>query len=138
MPHDPIRIAETRAWLRRANRDLSAAAHDLKAEPPLLDAVVFHCQQAAEKSLKALLVWHDLPFRKTHNLEELGAACLGFDRSLETCVARAVPLTEYAWRFRYPGEPLEPSSAEALEALGVARELYDAIIERVPNEAWPP
>jgi HEPN domain-containing protein len=64
MPLDPIRVADTQAWLRRANRDLRAADHDMKADPPLHDAVVFHCQQAAEKSLKALLMWHDLPFRR--------------------------------------------------------------------------
>ncbi|NOT31163.1 MAG: HEPN domain-containing protein [Planctomycetes bacterium] len=50
MTHDPIRVADTQAWLRRANRDLRAAAHDLKAEPSLHDAVVFHCQQAVEKT----------------------------------------------------------------------------------------
>ena len=137
MPLDPIRIAETQAWLRRANRDLRAATHDLRAEPPLHDAVVFHCQQAAEKSMKALLAWHDLPFRKTHNLEELGAACVTFAPELEAHVARAVPLTEYAWKFRYPGELLEPSEDEALSALGIARDLYDAIVERLPSEVWP-
>ena len=137
MPLDPIRVADTQAWLRRANRDLRAADHDMKADPPLHDAVVFHCQQAAEKSLKALLVWHDLPFRKTHNLEEIGAACIGFDATLEAVVARAVPLTEYAWRFRYPGELVEPGVAEAKEAVLVARAVYDAAIERLPGEVRP-
>jgi len=45
--------------------------------------VVFHCQQAAEKALKARLVRFDVPFRKTHNLEELGAACIALDASLQ-------------------------------------------------------
>lgn len=137
MPHDPIRVADTRAWLRRANRDMRAADHDMKADPPLHDAVVFHCQQAAEKSLKALLVWHDLPFRKTHSLEEIGAACTGVDATLEPVVARAVPLTEYAWRFRYPGELLEPSGEEAMEAVRVARAVYDAVVGRLPDEVHP-
>ena len=105
----------------------------MKAEPPLLSTSVFHCQQAVEKAFKALLVWHDEPFRKTHNLEELGAACLRLDRTLEDLVARAVPLTEYAWRFRYPGEQLEPSETETTAALRVAREVYDAIVERLDS-----
>jgi HEPN domain-containing protein len=67
--------------------------------------IAFHAQQAAEKSLEAFLAWHDVPFRKTHNIQELGLACAALDATLSTIVDRAVPLTEYAWKFRYPGEP---------------------------------
>lgn len=103
MPHDPVLVEETRAWLLKVGNDLRAAAHDLTSDPPLLEDAVFHCQQAIEKTFKGFLVWHDRPFRKTHSLEELGQACLSIDRSLEGLVDRSVPLTEYAWKFRYPG-----------------------------------
>jgi len=56
------------------------------------------------------------------------------DSTLRDVVDRAVPLTEYAWKFRYPGEPEEPSLEEAEEALVIARELYDALITRLPQE----
>jgi len=56
------------------------------------------------------------------------------DSTLRDVVDRAVPLTEYAWKFRYPGEPEEPSLEEAEEALVIARELYDAILTRLPQE----
>jgi HEPN domain-containing protein len=72
MPHDPARVADTRAWLQKADGDLRAAEHDQTAHPPLLGDVTFHAQQTAEKAFKAFLTWHDKPFRKTHNLEELG------------------------------------------------------------------
>jgi hypothetical protein len=72
MPHDPARVADTSAWLRKADNDLRAAEHDRTAKPPLLGDVTFHSQQTAEKAFKAFLTWHDKPFRKTHNLEELG------------------------------------------------------------------
>ena len=81
MPHDPARVAETRGWLARASSDVRAAEHELRATPPLLDDIVFHCQQAAEKSLKGFLTWHDRPFRKTHSIEELGEQCLQVDPS---------------------------------------------------------
>jgi HEPN domain-containing protein len=70
-----------------------------------------HAQQAAEKAMKAFLAWHDVPFRKTHNLEELGQQCVALDATLSTVADLAAPLTEYAWKFRYPGEP-DPSSVE--------------------------
>jgi len=137
MPHDPARVAETRGWLVRASSDVRAAEHELRATPPLLDDIVFHCQQVAEKSLKGFLTWHDRPFRKTHSIEELGEQCLQVDPTLKGLIDRAVPLTEYAWKFRYPGEPEEPSQQEAEEALATARQVHAAIVARLPVEARP-
>jgi HEPN domain-containing protein len=62
MPHDPARVEDARTWLVRAASDLGAGAHDLTVEPPFTGDAVFHAQQAAEKSLKAFLTWHDVPF----------------------------------------------------------------------------
>jgi hypothetical protein len=53
MLRDPIRIADTRAWLMKAEMDLKAAAHELTAAPPFTGDAVFHAQQAAEKAQKA-------------------------------------------------------------------------------------
>ncbi|MDI7267198.1 MAG: HEPN domain-containing protein, partial [Myxococcota bacterium] len=111
--------------------------HDLKATPPLLADVVFHCRQAAEKSLKGFLAWHDRPFRKTHDLVAVGQACVNLDASLEALLRSAAPLTEYAWRYRYPGDPEDPSAAEAESALTVARQVNDAILARLPHEVMP-
>ncbi len=133
MPPDAARIEDTRAWLQKAAADLLAAEHGAIAQPPLLGDVAFHCQQAVEKTFKALLAWHDQPFRKTHNLEELGEAVLALDGSLKTQVDRAVPLTEYAWKFRYPGELSEPTRAETVTALELAREVCAAIQARLPG-----
>ncbi len=137
MPPDPELIAETRAWFRRAELDLRAAQLDLDASPPLSADAVFHAQQAAEKAMKGLLTWHGRPFRKTHNLTEIGAQCVSTDPSLEPLLRRASTLTDYAWRFRYPGDLDEPPQEEAQEALGVAGEVYEAILDRVPSEARP-
>ena len=54
MPHDPELVAETRAWLVKARLDLAAADHDLTAQPPFVEDIVFHAQQAAEKSLQGV------------------------------------------------------------------------------------
>ena len=83
MPHDAEKVSETRAWFLKSASDLHAAAHDLTAVPPLLEDVVFHCQQAVEKALKGYLTWHDQRFRKTHSIEEVGEQCLTIDASLK-------------------------------------------------------
>jgi len=134
MPHDPVLVSETKAWLIKAAQDIRSAEHALTAFPPLLGDVAYHCQQATEKTFKAFLVWHNIPFRKTHSLEEIGEQCVEQDNSLKETVDRAVPLTEYAWLFRYPGEPTEPSGEEAEEALTIAREVYQSILFRLPVE----
>ena len=102
MPADPILVADTPGGLRKAATDLRAAKHDLAANQPLLADAAFHCQQAVEKVFKSFLMWHSVPFRKTHSLEELGEQCLDVDSTLRARIDCAVPLTEYAWKFRYP------------------------------------
>jgi HEPN domain-containing protein len=95
---------------------------------------LFHSQQAAEKALKAFLAWHDRPFRKTHSLEEIGRQCAQLDPALDGLVDRVAPLSEYAWKFRYPGETEPPSHEDATSALDLAREVYEAILARLPAE----
>ena len=54
MEPDEPRIQDVRAWLRKAQLDLRAAAHLLLApEQELSGDAMFHAQQAAEKALKA-------------------------------------------------------------------------------------
>lgn len=137
MPYDPELAAETRAWLRKACQDLAASAADLRQVPPLTADAVFHTQQAAEKSMKGFLTWHSQPFRKTHNLTEIGQMCSALDVSLEPLLRRASTLTDYAWKYRYPGEPEEPTRQEAEEALALARQVYEAVLARLPQEARP-
>ncbi|HTE83978.1 MAG TPA: HEPN domain-containing protein [Dehalococcoidia bacterium] len=137
MQLDPQKVAEAREWLERASDDLREAEHDLTAAPPLVRGAVFHSQQAAEKAWKALLFWHDVPFRKTHDLRELGSVCTRLDGSLRGLADRAEDLTQFAWLFRYPGAPQAPPAEEAREALLVAREVYEAILARLPEEARP-
>jgi len=135
MAPDDARTEDVRAWLRKADLDLRAAAHEMSAPAAgLWSDVVFHAQQAAEKALKAFLAWHDVPFRKTHDLQELGRECVALDATLRTFADQAVPLTEYAWKFRYPGEPEEPTREEADEALATARQVYEAVLARLPRE----
>ena len=138
MPHDAALVQDVRGWLAKASADLRAAEHDLTASPSLHGDVVFHCQQASEKALKALLAWHDRPFRKTHNLEEIGQQCAEIEPALKGFVDRVAPLTEYAWKFRYPGEAEEPTPKEAMDALRLARDVYDIVLSRLPDEVRPP
>lgn len=121
----------------QGGRGPPGAEFERAAEPPLTFDVVFHAQQAAEKAMKGFLTWHDRPFRKTHNLIEIGEPCTDIDRTLEALLRRAAQLTEYAWRFRYPGEPDEPPPDETEEALALAREVFEELLSRLPKAIRP-
>ncbi|MEI7813601.1 MAG: HEPN domain-containing protein [Coriobacteriia bacterium] len=127
MPHDLIALEDAYAWLLKAELDLRAARGDLGLSPPLLGDAAFHCQQAAEKALKAVLALHDKPFRKTHDLGELERAMRETEPSLAQVASAAVVLSDYAWEFRYPGDVLDPPAEEVDEALALASELVDAV-----------
>lgn len=131
MPPDQARTAEVHAWLAKVTADLRAAEHDLAADPPLLEDSLFHSQQAAEKTLKAFLTSRSTSFRKTHDLNELGLQCAQAEASLEPLCRRVARLTAYAWIFRYPGQPGEPTMDEARSAISLVHELLRNIEGRL-------
>lgn len=87
------------------------------AEAPL-ETTLFHAQQAAEKSIKAVLVQHGIVFRRIHDLIELlDIACA---HRIQVPVARdlLVRLGPYAVEFRYLGvRAPDVGPAEADEAV---------------------
>lgn len=137
MQHDPEFIAETRAWLKKAHNDLRLAEIVQREDVSLGGGGLFHCQQAAEKALKALLTWNGQTFRKTHSISELGHAVAALAPTLAPLLKRAVILTEYAWRFRYPGDVEEPTPDELPEALALARQIYDDVLAILPETVRP-
>lgn len=133
MPRDTPRQRDTQAWLSKADVDLRAARLDLGADPPILEDASFHCQQAVEKALKALLTWHDRPFRRTHDLNELGRQVATLEPELEALLREAAVLSEFASAYRYPGDPPELTPPEVLASLSLATSVVEAIRERMPR-----
>ncbi len=136
MPHDPELVEETRGWLLKASDDLEIAERALTGGRPLPAHAAFNAQQAAEKAEKAFLTWHMHPFTKTHDLRVLGEYCVALDPSLSMLAVAVGPISRYAVEPRYPGfNP--PTVTEAQEAIRLAREIYDAVLARLPEEVKP-
>jgi len=57
----PEQVEEIRAWLIKAARDLEAARRLIETEEPLLDIVVYHCQQSIETAIKGFLTSERIP-----------------------------------------------------------------------------
>jgi HEPN domain-containing protein len=122
--------------MAKVRSDLRAAAALLATLPPEVGNALYHCQQAAEKAMKALLYWQDMLFHKTHELRELGQGGVNRDPALGPLFSGANALSEYVYLFRYPGVD-DPELDQGRIALALAREVYDAVAHRLPFEALP-
>ena len=101
-------------WTRKAEEDYEAGITLVrKRKRPTPNAVGFHCQQCAEKYLKAYLVLQGVSFPKTHDLLELHKICLSLDPTFEFIGDLLDRLSPYAVEFRYPGEEVSIEDAKA-------------------------
>jgi HEPN domain-containing protein len=124
---------EVQQWLTKSQRDLKVAWVLFKNEESLFDAVAYHCQQSAEKSLKAYLTHKNTAFRKTHDLDVLIDLCCQSEASFQELKDGADTLTPYATEFRYPSDTIEPEKYEAEEALAIASLVLDFVVKLLPN-----
>lgn len=128
---------EIKAWLLKANRDLLAARRLSGDEDPFLDIAIYHCQQSAEKAIKAYLVSRDQRFEKTHDLEVLINLAKPHEQRFSEFLKAAVLLTPYATEFRYPGDFIDPSREEFEEALAATQGVWEFVLSLLPMETHP-
>jgi HEPN domain-containing protein len=115
----------TAQWVRKAESDYAVAKKIARGSDPHHDEVCFHCQQCAEKYLKALLVEHGLTVPRTHILEDLVISLLAHEASLRSLRIGARFLTRFAVATRYPGK--NATKREATSALRWAAKVRAAI-----------
>jgi hypothetical protein len=90
-------------WLVVVDDDLRQVVNNLKGPMPSLSGAAYHCQQAAEKLIKAILVEANLGFPKTHDISALVGLLLTGHRLKEKLQSLA-KLTPYGVAYRYPSE----------------------------------
>ena len=125
-------------WFAVGAEDLRVARLCLDALEPSPAASAYHCQPAAEKLFKGLLVLADVPFTKTHDLERLGTLVTPrYPRHKELFSATYL-FTSWAFDFCYPGPdaeiPDDPGETELRGAMGVIDRLADCLREHIPPE----
>lgn len=116
---------EVERWLRYAREDLREAERLTKQPETVPRHPAWLAQQAAEKALKAVLVFKQIAFPYTHNLTTL-ANLIPEEWSVSKIEADLERLSEYAVETRYPGDLPEITSSEAAQATKDARRLFDA------------
>jgi HEPN domain-containing protein len=120
-------------WLDKADSDLQNADIILAAqvESLPLDTVCFHCQQAAEKFIKAFLIFYGKQFPFSHNLADLVALCMQVDPAFAAIQRKAETLTPFAVEIRYPDDFYMPTRQEADQAFAIAIEIKAFIFARL-------
>lgn len=93
---------ETGKWVRKAEDDWQGAQALAARKPALRDQACFHCQQAAEKYLKALLQESGAAIPKIHDLEDVLDLLLPHDSTLAPLRRILQSLSVYAVDYRYP------------------------------------
>jgi|SRR5579863_4074163 HEPN domain-containing protein len=125
-PSPPLHNAA--AWIAKADNDLLAADNNVSAARTPWDAVCFHAQQAAEKSLKALLVARGILPPHKHDLTDLLTRALAFEPTLRSLAADATMLTSYAVEVRYPDSLVTCTAADGHAALAAGRRIREAVV----------
>ena len=107
-------------WLKHAHSDLKLAQLGRRNEGVLHEQVCFHAQQTVEKTLKAVLLFCNIDFPLTHDLEELIDILERAGISLPQEIRDIGTLTPYAVETRYPGCWEEITIHDVEEAIHLA------------------
>src|SRR5262249_14797318 len=113
-------------WINKAKSDLHLAEKGVKDDDLTLDTAIFHTQQCAEKALKGLLIYHQKPLIKTHDLLQILEICCAIDKEFEDLKVDAAILSPFATEFRYPideGEETVIERAVVLDAINRAKKI---------------
>lgn len=97
-------------WIKKADEDITVVNKLTEFEIIASSAVCFHCQQAAEKYLKAFLIAKNKEIVRTHNIEFLLSECSDID--LDFAEIDPLNLTDFGVDVRYPGDFYIPSESE--------------------------
>jgi HEPN domain-containing protein len=114
-----------RDWLRRAKSNLERARVGKIKEEILYEDLCFDCQQSAEKAIKALLISIDKEFPPTHSIARLLEIASETKTEIPAEIQKAIDLTDYAVKTRYPGESEPVTKEEYVEALTIAETIYN-------------
>lgn len=138
-PPDDIKRKAAAERLRKADADFDLADHLLAVGGAFPNAIAFNSQQAAEKYLKALLSWHQVPFPKTHDVEQLLDLIATVDAELAESLRDIIVFTPYGVELRYPGDRPDATHHEPREAVELALKVREAVIKHlkgIPQLQW--
>lgn len=116
-------------WLYHACLDIMSA-RILMEDERLAKTVVFHCQQAMEKGLKAFLLYKHRKLFDGHNLTWLCKQAALTDQSFTKWISKSAQLNRYYIETRYPADiPEEIGMELTKEILEATEEMMEFVCD---------
>jgi len=121
------------SWLKKAENDLKVVEHELglSEEETVKDAACFHCQQAVEKYLKAFLIFHNIEFPRTHNIEYLLEQAAKVDTDFSAIDVDE--LSDFGVDIRYPDSFYMPEIDEVEFYYKLAIRIKTLVINKIKH-----
>ena len=120
------RLTDTARWLRYAEEDLITAEILLEQLHLPPRQACWFAQQSAEKALKAVLIFLQIDFPRTHDLNVL-RNLVPDSWQLNAAHSDLASLTEWAAEARYPSDMPEITNTDASKAVEQARTVWTSV-----------
>jgi HEPN domain-containing protein len=115
--------------LIKAREDFETAKNLIRLPDFSEEIVLFHCQQAIEKALKAYLDSISLIYPKSHDLEMLLSLCIEKDTTFNQ-ISYVTSFTPYAVEIRYD-EIIELPQGDVINTVNQTEEALNFIISKI-------
>ena len=114
-------------WVEFAERDYEASLLLAKSHNPPLEIIAYHCQQTAEKYLKAFLIENDQPVLFIHDLGKLNSECRKILPDLSVIQNICERLTPFGTVTRYPGSSMKVESVHLPLVISWTQKIRDVV-----------
>lgn len=115
--------SEVGRWLEGAESDLTLAQKGKVSKKVRYNTLCFHSQQAVEKSLKAILIFLDIEYPRTHNISLLLTIIEKGGINVPKIIFPASELTKFT-AMRYPDENDEINASEYKNSIAIAKKVF--------------
>jgi len=122
--------SQYKEWVEIASQDLASAKYLVSMKPVPLEIICYHCQQCAEKYMKAYLVFRNKEVIKTHDLIALYKELIELDTTFEEIKNECIDLTDFSVTTRYPYK-LELDKIDMEKAIMDAEKIQTFITDKI-------
>lgn len=129
-----VPIEEIKQWIEKADHDLGSAKIIYLHLPDYFDTIAFHCQQAVEKYLKALLIFYQIDFLRSHDLIYLLDLLSEKLQITDSRFKNAFVLNNFSVQIRYPNKIVKLTSEEIETAIEISQEFRNFAVTNIGIE----
>ncbi|MFH0842881.1 MAG: HEPN domain-containing protein [Bacteroidota bacterium] len=117
-------------WILLADEDVSVIDSLFNSSPEIYARTIcFHSHQAVEKYLKAFLVFHNIDFPRTHDLEFLLKECQKIDKSGFDFDFGS--LTDFGVSIRYPDDFIIPDKEDTIRFREISKRVKKVVESKI-------